>query len=201
MGIPLADARGSLPAPRVYNQHSPGDVGYTALPRCKRMKAAALFTVLAGLSATGFSQDFDGKQVAAAMARKDVPPAPRLADGHPDLGNSKGSWIPPGIGDMAGSGGGFAGTAQPDHKVEVPFLPWTKTFFESNNANFTKDDPEGFCLPPGIPRMYATSFPFQIYQMPDRILFVFEGGAHMWRVVYMDGRQHTAPEKLNPTYL
>ena len=27
-----------------------------------------------------------------------------------------------------------------------------------------------------IPRMYATSFPFQIYQFPNRVLFVFEGG-------------------------
>jgi hypothetical protein len=56
-------------------------------------------------------------------------------------------------------------------------------------------------LPPGIPRLYATSFPFQIYQLPNRIIFVFEGGAHMWRVVYTDGRKHTPPDKLNPTYL
>ena len=124
-----------------------------------------------------------------------------IADGHPDLGNGKGSWIPPGIGDMAGNGGGFAGTAQPEHKIDVPFLPWTKTFYETANASNTKDDPEGSCLPPGIPRMYATSFPFQIYQLPDRVLFVFEGGAHMWRVVYMDGRKHTPAAQLNPTYL
>ena len=147
------------------------------------------------------ADDFDGKQVAAALKRKDIARAPRLPDGHPDLGNSKGSWEPPGIGDMAGTGGGFAGTAQPEHKVDVAFLPWAKDVFVTRNANYTKDDPEGYCLPPGIPRMYATSFPFQIYQLPDRILFVFEGGAHMWRVVYMDGRKHTPPDKLNPTYL
>jgi len=145
--------------------------------------------------------DFNGKQVAAAMTRKNIPPAPRLPDGHPDLGNDKGSWEPPGVGDMAGTGGGFAGTAQPEKKVDVPFLPWAKAAYDQRNATVTKDDPEGFCLPPGIPRMYATSFPFQIYQTPNRILFVFEGGAHMWRVVYMDGRKHTPPDKLNPTYL
>ncbi len=147
------------------------------------------------------AQDFDGAQVAAALAQKNIPPAPRLDDGQPDLGNAKGSCIAPGVGDISGTGGGFAGTAQPERKIEVPFLPWTKAFYERVNANFTKDDPEGFCLPPGIPRMYATSFPFQIYQLSDRILFVFEGGAHMWRVVYMDGRKHTPAEKLNPTYL
>ena len=32
-------------------------------------------------------------------------------------------------------------------------------------------------------------------------MFVFEGGAHVWRPVYMDGRQHTPAEKWNPTYL
>jgi hypothetical protein len=147
------------------------------------------------------AQDFDGREVAAALTKKDIPPAPRLADGHPDLGNSKGSWIPPGIGDMAGTGGGSAGSAKPEKKVDVPFRPWTKSTYEQRNANLAKDDPEGFCLPPGIPRLYATSFPFQIYQLPNRIIFVFEGGAHMWRVVYTDGRKHTPPDKLNPTYL
>jgi len=102
---------------------------------------------------------------------------------------------------MAGTGGGFAGRALPEKKVDVPFQPWAKKLYDERNANFTKDDPEGYCLPPGIPRMSATGFPFQIYQLADRIMFVFEGGAHMWRTVYMDGRKHTPPEKWNPTYL
>src|SRR5579883_2734079 len=157
----------------------------------------ATSTVFLALAGWVYAEDFDGKQVAAALARRNIAPAPRLPDGHPDLGNDKGSWEPPGIGDMAGTGGGFAGTAQPERKIDVPFLPWTKAALVERNANFTKDDPEGYCLPPGIPRMYAASFPFQIYQLPNRILFVFEGGAHMWRVVYMDGRKHTPPEKLH----
>ena len=170
------------------------------------MRQAVIIAAISGFMISAMSipaagQDFNGAMVAAALAQKNVPPAPRLADGHPDLGNSKGSWIPPGVGDMSGNGGGFAGTAQPEHKIDVPFLPWTKAFYDKVNATFTKDDPEGYCLPPGIPRMYATSFPFQIYQLPDRVLFVFEGGAHMWRVVYTDGRKHTPDEKLNPTYL
>src|SRR5215831_3976932 len=73
--------------------------------------------------------DFDGKQVAAALTLKNVPPAPRLPDGRPDLGNAAGSWVPPGIGDMAGSGGGFAGTAKPDKIVDVPFLPAAKALY------------------------------------------------------------------------
>jgi hypothetical protein len=158
--------------------------------------------VIAALSFAAAAQDdFDGKQVAAALTRNNIAPAPRLGDGHPDLGNATGSWVPPGVGDMAGTHGGFAGSAQPERKQDVPFLSWAKTLFEQRNANVTRDDPEGFCLPPGGPRLYATSFPFQIYQLPNRILFVFEGGAHMWRVVYMDGRKHTPADRLNPTYL
>jgi hypothetical protein len=38
--------------------------------------------------------------------------------------------------------------------------------------------------------MMATPFPFQIFQLSDRVLFVFEGGAHVWRTIYTDGRDH-----------
>jgi len=45
----------------------------------------------------------------------------------------------------------------------------------------------------------ATPFPFQIFQLPDRVLFVFEGATHTWRAVFTDGRKHD-PDP-NPTYL
>ena len=57
-----------------------------------------LMGMLAAFSLTlvpGIAQDFDGKKVAAALTRKNIPPAPRLPDGHPDLGNASGSWEPP----------------------------------------------------------------------------------------------------------
>src|SRR5215471_21612243 len=152
-----------------------------------------LIAALVIVGSAAFADDFDGKRIAGVQNRTDIPPAPRLPDGHPDLGNSKGSWEPPGIGDMAGTRGGFAGSAQPDKRIDVPFLPWAKAAFDQRNANFTKDDPEGYCLPPGIPRMYATSFPFQIYQLPHRILFVFAGAAHTWRQVYIQGRKNPPP--------
>src|SRR5690348_10780691 len=94
---------------------------------------AALVAAVFGCAASSPADDFDGKQIAAATKRQDIGPAPRLPNGHPDLGNSKGSWEPPGIGDMAGTGGGFAGSAQPDHKIDVPFLPWAKDLFVSRN--------------------------------------------------------------------
>ncbi|HJT86840.1 MAG TPA: hypothetical protein VJ732_03265 [Bryobacteraceae bacterium] len=131
-------------------------------------------------------------------AGKKARPAPRLPDGHPDLGNAAGSWNPRIIADIAGASRDPA-RSPVDYKVDVPFQPWAKQVFEQRMANLQIDDPEARCLPPGVPRMMATPFPFQIYQLPDRIIFLFEGGAHVWRIVYMDGRAH--PKDPNPTFL
>jgi hypothetical protein len=135
-------------------------------------------------------------------------PVPRLADGHPDLGNGEGVWFPRIVDDISGNGGGekdertrAAQMKMVDQRVDVPFQPWARTLYQQREATLSKDDPEGYCLPPGIPRMMNTPFPMQIYQLPDRILQVYEGGAHMWRIIYMDGRQHPKGDKLNPTYL
>jgi hypothetical protein len=135
-------------------------------------------------------------------------PTPRWIDGHPDLGNSKGAWFPRIVDDISGNGGGEKDERtrerqkkMVDERVDVPFLPWAKKAYEDSAATLSKEDPEGFCLPPGIPRMMNTPFPMQIYQLPDRIMQVYEGGAHMWRVIYMDGRPHPKGDQLNPTYL
>jgi hypothetical protein len=128
-------------------------------------------------------------------------PAPRLPDnpfygvnaGKPDFGG-KGMWNVPYIIDMQRQG-----TAPDGSKVDVPFKLEAQKIFDERTANHSKDDPEGFCLPPGVPRMMYTPYPTQIYQMADRILFIFEGGAHVWRLIWMDGRQH--PADPNPTYL
>jgi hypothetical protein len=135
-------------------------------------------------------------------------PTPRWTDGHPDLGNGKGAWFPRIVDDISGNGGGEKDERtrerqkkMVDERVDVPFLPWAKKAYEDSAANLSKEDPEGFCLPPGIPRMLNTPFPMQIYQLPDRIMQVYEGGAHMWRVIYMDGRPHPKGDQLNPTYL
>ena len=135
-------------------------------------------------------------------------PVPRLGDGHPDLGNGKGVWFPRIVDDISGNGGGekdertrAAQMKMVDQRIDVPFQPWASNVYQQRESTLSKDDPEGYCLPPGIPRMMNTPFPMQIYQMPDRILQVYEGGAHMWRIIYMDGREHPKGDKLNPTYL
>lgn len=44
------------------------------------------------------------------------------------------------------------------------------------------------CLPMGIPATYYRPRPFEIVQLRDRVLMLFEVD-HFWRVIYMDGRE------------
>lgn len=109
---------------------------------------------------------------------------PRLPDGRPDLGGD-GVWLPRHVADV-GSG------------IDVPFQPWSKLKFQENNAG-KQSETDLRCLPPGVPRIGLMARPFEIVQTPNRILFVYEGGAHVWRQVWMDGRAH--PKDPNPDWL
>jgi hypothetical protein len=139
--------------------------------------AAALLAL-----APGAAQDEDS---AAA-------PTPRLADGTVDLGGF-GVWRQPWITDF---GNQLVG------REDIPFLPWTKAMYDYNESNNVAYDPQGFCLPPGGPRMFGTPYPSEFIQdqRHQRIIVVFEGGAHVWREIHMDGREHPPTEELIPSY-
>ena len=125
-------------------------------------------------------------------ASKPGPPTPRLADGTVDLGGD-GVWDLPWVRN-------FGARLVEGKDAEVPFLPWTKAMHAYNASNSVVYDPEGFCLPPGGPRAFGTPYPAEIIQHNDRIIVIFEGGAHVWREIYMDGRTHPKGDALNPTY-
>lgn len=133
----------------------------------------------------------------------DAKAAPRLANGKPDLGNGKGVWNPVTIANIAGVGRQGPARSPVEKVVDVKFLDWARKYYDEAQANLAKDDPEARCLPPGIPRMYATPFPFQIFQLDDRVIFLFEGGTHIFRTVPLassrDAAKHS--EDPNPTYL
>ena len=119
-------------------------------------------------------------------------PTPRFEDGLVDFGGN-GIWMQPWITDFA---------AQLVGRGDIPFLPWTKAMYEYNKATQVAYDPQGFCLPPGGPRAMGTPYPSEIIQDRDRgrIIIIFEGGAHVWREIHMDGRPLPDREDLNPTY-
>jgi len=100
-----------------------------------------------------------------------------------------------GGGEGAGPAGQRGGAAT---EPWVPFQPWAAAFYNYNSLNNSKYDPEGYCLPPGGPRLFATPYPMEIIQQPElkRIVFIFEGGTHVWREIHMDGRPHLKNEAI-----
>ncbi len=124
------------------------------------------------------------------------PPASRISAENSQSVNAKmrGIWQVPYIVDMQKQGKALDGGP-----VVVPFTPLGQKFFDAATATNSKDDPEGFCLPPGVPRMMYTPYPAEIFQLPNRIVFVFEGAAHVWRNIWLDGREQ--PKDPNPDYL
>ena len=114
-------------------------------------------------------------------------------------GRGRGDVNPVGGGEGGGGGGRGGAAAEPF----VPFQPWSAAVYNYNSKNQSHYDPEGFCLPPGGPRLMATPYPMEILQLPEqkRIVMIFEGATHTFREIYMDGRPHPTGDALNPTYL
>jgi len=114
-------------------------------------------------------------------------------------GRGRGDVNPVGGGEGGGGGGRGGAAAEPF----VPFQPWAAAVYNYNSKNQSHYDPEGFCLPPGGPRLMATPYPMEILQLPEqkRIIMIFEGATHTFREIYTDGRPHPTGDALNPTYL
>jgi hypothetical protein len=108
-----------------------------------------------------------------------------------------------GRGAAAGGGGGRGGRGGSKSEPWMPWMPWSAAVYDYNSSNDSKYDPEGYCLPPGGPRMMATPYHMEIIQLPEhkRIIMIFEGATHVWREIYLDGRQFPEGDALNPTYL
>ena len=133
-----------------------------------------------------------GQVRAPSPPRGPLPPAPRLSDGTPNLGSvepNKGYWAPQQFQDYS--------AILIDSK-EIPFQPWAKGLADYRKATQSKYDPQGFCLPPAGARQMTTPYPMEIIQLPEqkRILMIYEGGAHVWRNIYMDGRPHPVGDEL-----
>lgn len=104
-------------------------------------------------------------------------PVPRLAGGKPDL---TGPWEPNAI---------AANVNLKATGVDIPFTPEGEKIYKERLARLGKDDPEARCLPPGVPRLTTTPYPFRFVQAPNYIAILYEGGTHTWRQIFMDGRK------------
>jgi len=143
-------------------------------------------------------------------------PTPRIGSvdiNQPDFGGP-GMWSVPYITNMGAqnliTAGGletcevFANGAGGTTPSCAPFNAKGKEAFAARRKTDSATDPEGFCLPPGVPRMMYTPYPMKIIQEPNWFTFIFEGGAHVWRQVPVAPRgwlSHPPLASINPTYL
>jgi len=113
-------------------------------------------------------------------------PAPRTADGKPDL---SGMWL---------SSAKFNTNLAADFKGEVPMTAWGKALYDERRANDSRDDPDTYCLPDGVPRITAAgALPSRIVQTPAMVTILHERGP--FRQIFMDGR--TLQKNPDPTWM
>ena len=131
-----------------------------------------------------------GQGAAPAAAASYSPP--RTAHGQPDLQgvwrvwslakhnieDHTASWgVPPGLGVVEGG--------------EIPYQPWAAMQRDENFENSRTDaplesaDPLAKCYLPGVPRITYLGYPFQIHQLEDRLVFLYEW-RHVRRVIYLN---------------
>jgi len=106
-------------------------------------------------------------------------PPPRTPDGRVDLA---GVWS---------VGTTFGNIGQP------PLQPWAEALLQERRRTLSKNDPEGFCLPAGVPRI--SPFPYKIVQTPTLVVLLDEGNVHSYRQFFMDGREH--PKSAEPLWM
>jgi hypothetical protein len=103
-------------------------------------------------------------------------PTPRMPDGKVDL---QGVWTP-------GLSFGTMG--------QVSLQPWAQTIYQERRATLSKDDPEGHCLPAGVPRI--SPFPQKFVQTPKLVVILDEGNIHSYRQIALDREHPKDPDPL-----
>jgi hypothetical protein len=104
---------------------------------------------------------------------------PRLPDGKPDL---SGPWEPNAIRENVS----LLATG-----LKIPFRLEAKAIYDQRLAALGRDDPEARCLPPGVPRLTTTPYPFRFLQVSGLIVIIYEGGSQTFRQIFTDGRKHS----------
>ena len=73
--------------------------------------------------------------------------------------------------------------------------PWAEEKFRANKPSFgpravtDSNDPDYDCYFAGVPRVYLHPAPFEIFQVPGRVIMFFEHD-NIVRQIWTDGRQH-----------
>jgi len=161
----------------------------------RALRAAILLAALA----TGTA----GAQPASNAAKAADKPVPRV-NGKPDL---SGTWIPGSTlllfeGEQSVAAARAYDTAHGRAAAPAPEPPAYKPDAEKQRQYYLGrkgiDDPMARCLLSGVPRIMFRPLPFEIVQLPKRMLILYEIH-HAFRIIPTDGTPH--PDDLEPSYL
>jgi len=75
-----------------------------------------------------------------------------------------------------------------------PFTPWGEAKFKT--ANTQVNDPNLACLPHGVTRLMTVPLPFEIFQLPDKVLIYVEAGNQLRQIHLNRGHK----DDIGPTY-
>ena len=154
------------------------------------IQAAVLFALpafaqWAGLKTAGLPRLPNGKPNLAA-------PAPRTADGKPDLG---GIWQA----GRAGAAGQYGYDYDVTQNLPADALtPWARALRQERVQNFRKDSPLAHCMPVSVPFLNFRGLS-RIVQTPELIVILHESPNSPHRSIFLDGRQ--LPKDPSPTWL
>lgn len=124
-----------------------------------RKPVGVIFALLVSclLSSAAFAQELTADDVKSAKPK----PAPRTADGHPDL---SGYW--------KGTRGTITGNIGKDLPgLKLPLTPEGEAALQHNLT--ATIDPESLCIIGGIPRHDASGLPFEVLQGAKKVAFLY----------------------------
>jgi len=127
---------------------------------------------------------------------------PRAADGKPDL---SGVWITGALALLIGDkearaileADRAAGRTLPPPEP-APYTAEAEARRQYYLSRRGVDDPMARCFISGVPRITTRPLPFQIIQMKDQVILLYEAH-HAFRIVPTDGRTH--PDDIEPSFL
>ncbi len=158
--------------------------------------AAALIAVAVSLAVAPNLSAQTAQHPANAQAQASVPAATGALS-H-DL---SGVWMQYPDGDVPG----VPGMNAVSNRTRPPLTPWGQAKFDASRPLVgpraipgVENNPELRCEPDGPPKLLNLPNPFEIVQVPGRVLMFFELG-HIWREIWTDGRP--LPKNPDPTYL
>jgi len=132
-------------------------------------------------------------------------PAPRAADGHPDLSGIWDRGMPAGVAAGRGSGpnpGGAPGAGRGPRPFQdlpsmlpdgLPMQPWASELRAKRLEQNSKDHPDAHCLPLNPVQLNSHPQPRKIIQTPKLVLMLFEANDGI-RQIFMDGRPLPGPD-------